>query len=288
MRRSPDRDAIGIVGLGLIGGSLAKALHAGFPKRTLIGVEPDARTRALARRSGIFDALRPRPSKQLHRCGIVVLCAPVPAILRLLGPVSRAMRDGAILTDVGSVKGPVVTAARARVRRGVSFVGAHPMFGGERGGYAAARGDLWAGGAVAVCTDGPDRTARDAVARLHRALGARVVLCTSAEHDAAVAAVSHLPYVVAGALALTASQAGPLARHLAGRGLAGATRLAAFSYGVQGEAVQANAYLPRAARSFQRNLRRLLPALGASPAKARAAFVRARRVRNSFVRRLPR
>ncbi len=286
-RTNRAQDAVGIVGLGLMGGSLARALRRRFPRRVLIGVEPGTRTRALARASGIFDTLLPRPSDELSRCGIVVLCAPVPAILRLLGPVSRTMRDGAILTDVGGVKKPIVDGARRRVRPGVAFVGAHPMFGGESGGYAGAREDLWQGGTVAVCTDGGDRESERQAARLHRSLGARIVVCTAAEHDAAVAAVSHLPYLVASALALTARAAGPLAGRLAGRGMADVTRPAGFAYAIQGKAARANSRLPQATRSFERELRRLAGALTAGTG-ARRLFSRARAARKRFRSKSPR
>ncbi|HMF08259.1 MAG TPA: prephenate dehydrogenase [Thermoanaerobaculia bacterium] len=255
--RTRDRSVVAIIGLGLIGGSLARALRRRFPRRALIGVETNARARALARASGIFDAILPRPTETLRGCGIVVLCAPVPAILRLLGPVSRQMRDGAILTDVGGVKVPIADAARRAVRKGVSFVGAHPMFGGEQGGFAFSRPDLWNGGRVAVCIEGGERAALARVARLHRDLGARIVLCSSAEHDAAVAAVSHLPYVVANALALTARDSGALARVLAGPGFTDATRLAGFAFEVQGRAAASNRCLDKAIRLFRRHLTRL-------------------------------
>ena len=283
MRRSarPD-DAVAIVGLGLIGGSLAKAVAARFPTRTLIGVDPGTRARRLASKDGIFDRLLARPSAELRRCEIVVLCAPVPAILRLIGPVSRHMRDGSLLTDVGGVKEPILAAARKSVRPGVQFVGTHPMFGGVKGGYAEARKDLWRGGVLAVCIDGRDPWPVRATARFHRALGARVVFCGAAEHDAAVAAVSHLPYLIASALALTASETGSLARRLAGRGLADTTRLARFAYGIQAEAARRNSRLSAAVRSFEANLRLVRTLLGASPARARALFVRARSAKKSF------
>jgi prephenate dehydrogenase len=285
VRRNSSRwDPVGIVGLGLLGGSLAKALRGRFPGRPLIGIEPNARTRSLARRDRVFDGLFARPSSELFHCRIVALCAPVPAIPRLVGPVSRAMQDGAILTDVGGVKEPIVAAARRRVRRGVSFVGTHPMFGGEEGGYAASRANAWKGGTVAVCLDGAEASAIETVARFHRALGARVVFCSAAEHDAAVAAVSQLPYVLASALALTAKGAGPLAPRLAGTGLADATRLAEFAYQIQGEAARANSHLPRAARSLEQNLRRLLDALAGPSGKSGVLFARARAARGSLMR----
>jgi prephenate dehydrogenase len=200
----------------------------------------------------------------------------VAAIEALLGPISGLLPDGAVLTDVGGAKEALVRAAAAAVRPGVSFVGAHPMFGGH-GGYAGAiiAAERWRGGTVAVCTDGnPAAVAR--VAAFHEALGARVVRCTAAEHDAAVAMVSHLPYLVASALAATAAQAGPLARALAGPGLKDTTRLAGFPFDIQGEVARRNAHLPAAALQLQAELTALLAAVTASPEAARAALERAR------------
>ena len=275
-------DAVGIVGLGLIGGSLAKAFRRRYPKRALIAVEPNAKIRRMARRDGFVEVLSPRPTSALSRCSLVVLCVPIDDVLHLMGPVSALMRDGAILTDVAGVKEPVLEAALSGVRPGVAFVGTHPMLGGESGGYAASRGELWKGGTVAVCTDGPSKRAVSEVVRLHRTLGARVVLCTAAEHDAAAAAISHLPYLLASALALTAQGAGALAHRLSARGLADATRLAAFPYEVQGEAARRNTHLVYAVRSFGGNLRSLLDALAGSPTSARIAFGRARAAKASL------
>jgi prephenate dehydrogenase len=266
----------------LIGGSLAKAIRARFPGRGLIGVEPNARRRVLARRDRIFSKVLPRPTEELSRCEVVVLCAPVRDVLALLAPVSALMRDGTFLTDVCGIKRPIVQAARSRVRAGVSFVGAHPMFGGERGGYAGSHASLWKGGTVAITTDRADRAALAAVSRLHRELGARIVTCTAAAHDSAVAAVSHLPYVVASALALTARGRGTLARRLAGRGLADTTRLASFQYGIQGEAARRNVHLVPVVRAFGKNLRELLAALASSEATARRAFAPSRAAREAL------
>jgi prephenate dehydrogenase len=192
------------------------------------------------------------------------------------------MHDGAILTDVAGVKEPIVQAARSRVRAKISFVATHPMFGGERGGYAGSRPDLWKNGVVAVCRDRTAPPALAAVARLHRALGARVVTCTAAQHDLAAAAVSHMPYLVASALALTPKETGALARRLAGRGLADTTRLAAFDYEIQGAVARRNAHLARTVHAFRANLRTLLKALASSEGVARRALRRSRLARESL------
>jgi prephenate dehydrogenase len=266
----------------LIGGSLAKAIRARYPRRPLIGVEPNARWRSLARRDRIFSKILQRPTAELSCCDLVVLCAPVREVLALLAPVSALMRDGAILTEVSGVKEPVLKAARSRVRPKVSFVGAHPMFGGESGGYAAARAVLWKGGTVAICRDHAGRRALADVSRFYRSLGARVIMCTARQHDLAVAAVSQMPYVIASALALTAKRAGALARRLAGRGLADTTRLAAFAYDIQGEGARRNRHLSGAVRAFGRALRELLDALSSSEEAARRALKRSRAAREAL------
>lgn len=270
---------IGLVGLGLMGASLAMNVRRAGRAR-LVAVEPrrEVRDRALA--EGVVDEALAAPGPTLSACAVVVLCTPVAAIEEALAPVSALLADGAVLTDVGGAKERVVTLARERVRPGVHFVGAHPLFGGH-GGYAGATADRWVGGTVAVCTDGPaDATER--VADLHAALGARVQRCTAAEHDAAVAMVSHLPNLVAAALAMAAREAGPLALRLAGPALREVTRPAQFPFDLQGELARRNAHLPEAAARLGRHLDSILAALAASPDDARGALEAARAAREEL------
>jgi prephenate dehydrogenase len=268
---------IGIVGLGLMGASLARSVRRVAPAVRLVAVEPqeEPRRRALAER--VVDEAAAAPDAALAPCSLVVLCTPVAAIEELLAPVSRLLADGAIVSDVGGAKERVVALARERVRPGVAFVGAHPMFGGH-GGYAGATAEKWIGGTVAICTDGPAE-ATERVAELHQALGARVERCTAAEHDAAVATTSHLPYLVAAALAGAAREAGPLALRLAGPGLRDMTRLAQFPFDIQGEVARRNAHLPAAAARLSRRLDALLAAIAESPEAARRALEAARAAR---------
>jgi prephenate dehydrogenase len=271
---------LGVVGLGLMGASLARAARAALPEVQVIAVEPQADVRAKALADGVADLALAEPGPELGACELAVLCTPIASLEALLGPVSRLLPDGAVLTDVGGAKERVVALAAAEVRPGVSFVGAHPMFGGH-GGYGGARAELWRGGRVAVCTDGP-AAAVERVAAFHRALGAEVVPCRAAEHDAAVAMVSHLPYLVASALSLAAREAGPLAAALAGPGLRDMTRLAQFPFDIQGEVSRRNARLPEAAERLSHHLARVLGAVGASPEAARGALEEARASRQAL------
>ncbi len=275
--------ALGVVGLGLMGASLARAARAKDPAVRIVAVEPREEIRRAAIADGVADvalADLAAAGPELAGCAIVVLCTPVAAIEELLAPASRAMGDGAVLSDVGGAKEELVAAAARSVRPGVGFAGAHPMFGGH-GGYAGARAELWRGGTVAVCTDG-DPAAVERVAAFHAALGARVVRCRAKEHDAAVATVSHLPYLVASALALAARRAGPLAAELAGPGLRDMTRLARFPFDIQGEVARRNRRLPAAAEALHEELARLLQAAGDASGSARSALEGARLAREAL------
>lgn len=271
---------VAIVGLGLMGGSLAKAIRAAAPSTRVIGIEPREELRAQALSAGAVDEAHPAPGPALGGAQLAILCTPVAAIEALLGPVSALLPDGAVLTDVGGAKERVLAAARGAVRPAVRFVGAHPMFGGH-GGFSGSSAEKWRGGTVAVCTDG-DAAAVAAVEAFHRALGAEVERCTAAEHDEAVAMVSHLPYLVASALASATREAGPLAAKLAGPGLKDMTRLAAFPFDIQGEVARRNRHLPTAAARLRRHLEALLAAIGESPDAARGALEAARAAREEL------
>jgi prephenate dehydrogenase len=283
---SPFPHTVGIVGVGLVGGSLAYALRASPDRPRIIAIDRDKSTREQISAARVADrVLASTENDALGECDVVVLAAPVAAIETLLGPVSRRMRDGAVLTDLAGVKRSIIASARASVRPTVAFVGAHPMFGGERGGFTSASHNAWSGGTVAVCTDG-EPTAVERIVEFHRTLGAEVVQCTAAQHDEAMAAVSHLPFVVASALALVARDAGPLAEKLAGRGLRSMTRLAAFSYDVQGEVARRNSSLGPAIERLQGELARLGAVLegrgGGSGQAARRAFEEARAAKDKL------
>ena len=266
---------IGIVGLGLMGGSLARALGQGNgqARPRIIGVDSrdDVRARAASVVDDVHATLEP-----LAACELVVLCTPVAAIESLLAPVSAVLADGAIITDVGGVKVSVQRAAE-RIRPGVVFVGAHPMFGGEKSGFD--RIARYAGGAVAVCEDSGNEAAIARVSAFFASLGCRIVRCTAEAHDRAVARVSHLPFVTAHALVDAAESPGlaglaRLAAELAGPGFADATRLAGFDFDIQGEVARRNAYLPGAIDDLIDHLRRIRDAL---PTEAAAHALRRRR-----------
>jgi len=272
---------IGVLGLGLMGASLARGYRSASPGARVLAAEVREEVRRRAVDDGVADEVHDSPGPWLSSCEVVVLCTPIAAIEALIAPVSCRMSPGSVLSDVGGAKERVLEVATEDLHPGVAFVGAHPMFGG-RGGYEAARADRWKGGTVAVCTDGAPPEAVERVAALHRALGATVASCTAREHDAAVAMVSHLPYLLAAALSLSVRDAGPLAHALAGPGLNDMTRLAGFAFDIQGEVARRNGHLPAAASGLERELRRILGAVSESPEAARRALEEARAAREEL------
>ena len=204
---------VAVVGLGQLGGSLAAALAAAGREVSGWDVDPAARDAAAARGVTITQEL----------AGVVVLAVPLPVMDKALDGLTIA--DDATITDLGSVKRPVVASLEAAF--GGRFVGGHPMCGTERSGHTAVDPALFAGARWALCLEpGTELTRWLRVAEVALAVGSEVVPVTAAEHDDAVAAISHVPHLLAAALAAAADEAGPLARALAAGSFRDGTRVA--------------------------------------------------------------
>jgi prephenate dehydrogenase len=238
---------VAVIGLGLIGGSLLRALAAAGHRAT--GFDADPATRELAAAEGAraqaagntlaaegahAQAAESAPAaggfrvsgtlpEAIDGADLVVLSVPLPALPGVLD--SLAGFDG-LVTDVTSVKGPVRDqAVRHSLRR---FVGGHPMAGKETSGFASADPALFDGCAWVLCLEPHDTDLDDwlTLAALFTAMGARVVPITAAEHDRAVAEISHVPHLLASALSLVLVE-NPLAATLAAGSFRDGTRVAA-------------------------------------------------------------
>ena len=223
-------ERLAIIGVGLLGGSLAKAARAQAIAREIVGIgRSEARLRPAAD-DGTLDRITTDLADGLRGADRVVLAATVLANETLLPEVWRAAAAGAVLTDVGSTKRGIVAAAErlAGGRRDVQFVGSHPMAGSEKSGYGVARVDLFQGATVVV-TPGElsEAGAVKSVTELWAGVGARVVTLEAETHDRAVAAISHLPHVVAWALVDAVERFEPDAFAVAARGFKDTTRIAA-------------------------------------------------------------
>lgn len=223
-----------IVGVGLIGGSLASALRALADAPRVTGIDRDESSLAFALESGVIDDAAPVEAfdSTLRGADLVVLATPAAAAsewLETLGEIDYA----GVVTDVASTKAAVVAEARRLLGPDAVFIGGHPMAGSERSGVAAADAELFKG-AYYVLTPADDTDA-DAYQRLHRlvmSIGARVISLDATAHDEAVAAISHVPHVAASALtnmAAQRAQGGSDVLRLAAGGFKDMTRIAAGS-----------------------------------------------------------
>jgi prephenate dehydrogenase len=223
-------DRLAIVGVGLLGGSLAKAVRAHGLAREIVGIGRDAGRMQAAVRDGALDRATTDLAEGVAGADRIVLAAPVLTNETLLSGVWRAAPAGAVVTDVGSTKRGIVAAADrlAGARRDVHFVGSHPMAGSDRAGYGVARVDLFQGATVVLTpTEATDGAAAKSVGELWAAVGARVVTLDPEVHDRAVAAISHLPHVAAWALVDAVVRFEPDALRIAARGFKDTTRIAA-------------------------------------------------------------
>ena len=233
--RPPVFQNVGIVGLGLIGGSIAMAAREIWPTSLVIGVD-NKDVLETAMRLHAIDVAADDPVV-LAEADLVILAAPVRQNIELLGMLDENVRPPAVITDVGSTKRVMVEAARTLPKR-FRFVGGHPLGGAARGGLENARSDLFAGRpwlltpteSLSRRSEAKADDAGDAIEKLSsfiRALGAEPRLMDVATHDRLLAFLSHLPQLTASALMDVVGEAvGQDGLALSGKGLADTTRLA--------------------------------------------------------------
>ncbi|WP_372833854.1 bifunctional prephenate dehydrogenase/3-phosphoshikimate 1-carboxyvinyltransferase [Pontibacterium sp.] len=188
-----------VIGLGLIGGSLAKSLREQRACANVVGFDRDQREMQEGLRLGVIDSMAENLAEEVSSADLVVLAVPVKATEAVLEQIKPFLTPSTILTDVGSTKGNVVEAAeRVFGRLPVGFVPGHPIAGSEKSGVAAADSQLFNGYKV-ILTPLPD-SADEATARVEemwRFTGAEVLMMDVARHDEVLAATSHLPHILA-------------------------------------------------------------------------------------------
>jgi prephenate dehydrogenase len=221
----PPFTSIAIVGLGLIGGSIALAVRERWPSVRITGVDRQA-VLAHAQGSGAID----RGSAATAAAGeaeLIVLAAPVRQNVALLGEIAQRLPSTTTVTDVGGTKQDIVEAARS-LPCAAAFVGGHPIGGAERGGFGFARPDLFKGRPWIFTPDaGTPAAAVERLFAFAGGLGARPSAMDAGEHDRVMAFLSHLPQLTASALMdVIGAAAAADGLRLAGRGLVDTTRLA--------------------------------------------------------------
>jgi prephenate dehydrogenase len=219
--------SLAVIGLGAIGGSVAwQSRLAGVP--SVIGYAPDRADSVQALKAAAIHDIADSLARAVRDAELVVLAAPPQAVLDLLDTIGPLLRPGALVTDVASVKGPVVAKAM-EVGLGERFAGSHPFAGTHLAGWEGARPDRLAGAIVYVSSTGPagDAAAGEVMNFWETVLGAHPVLIDAAVHDAQLAWTSHLPQAIASALARGVSRQPSLRGASFGSGLRDTTRLAA-------------------------------------------------------------
>jgi prephenate dehydrogenase len=221
---------IAIIGLGLIGGSIGLALKRAQPENTtVVGYDYDREVMGRARRSGVVDEMEPTLESAVRNATMVVVATPIVTIRSVFRDIAPYLQENCVVTDTASTKGDILRWAERELPDHVYFVGGHPMAGHEKAGLENAEAELFerrpycivpavdaVGGAV------------NAVVGMAEAMGAKPMFLDAEEHDAYVAAVSHVPLVSSVALFNLArhSSAWPELANISGPGFRDLTRLA--------------------------------------------------------------
>lgn len=190
-----------IIGVGLIGGSLAKVLKTKKLAGRITGAGRSRETLELALKIGVIDRLGQGISHAVEDADLVVLASPVGTFERIVREIGPHLKKGAILTDVGSVKGALIRKIEDVIPSGIRYVPAHPIAGREKSGVAESTETLFQDRrCILTPTIRTDKKALEAVQEMWIAAGAEVTVMDADLHDKVFAAVSHLPHVAAFAM----------------------------------------------------------------------------------------
>lgn len=191
---------VGFIGLGLIGGSLARALKKADPQLTVMAYMRSADKLIQAKADGVVDVILDRVDETIGQCDMIFLCTPVEYNEQYLRMIKPYLKPGALVTDVGSTKTSIHRAAR-ELSMEDCFVGGHPMAGSEKTGYENSSDHLLENAYYMITP--PEGAPEENVQRLReiaQAVNAIPMVLSCREHDLAVAAISHLPHIVASSL----------------------------------------------------------------------------------------
>ena len=191
---------IGFIGLGLIGGSIAKAIRKFHPDYHILAYARHKETLAAALNSGVIDGVLEKEDERYKICDYVFLCAPVEYNIEYLKYLKTVISDSCIITDAGSVKGPIHEAVE-KLEMDHCFIGGHPMAGSERSGFSNSSDHLLEN-AYYILTPGGQVSLNKLTefSELVDSLGAIPMVLTAEEHDFITAGVSHLPHIIASSL----------------------------------------------------------------------------------------
>lgn len=280
-------ERVTIIGLGLIGGSLARALHDRLGIRSITAVDKDAASLDLALRQGVIEKGVSKPDNSVYTSDIIFICTPVNQAVRYVAEIAPHINDTCIVTDTCSTKEEITKAVSGLPRR-PRFIGGHPMAGTERSGYLNSYAHMFENAYYVLTPDASaGQEAVSALTELIEGIGAIPMIMTAEEHDRAAAGISHMPHVIAASLVNMVSdldKADGRLKTLAAGGFRDITRIASSSPAMWENIVMSNKkqVLALTAR-FKEQLDRFAGALqNEDTAEIREFFARAGRYRDSI------
>ncbi|MCM3637686.1 prephenate dehydrogenase [Sporosarcina luteola] len=222
---------IAIIGLGLIGGSLALALKRGGRNLQISGFDRSYSTADEAYRRGIIDTIAPSARAACEKADYIIFATPVNTTIALMEEASQwTLKENVILSDTGSTKNPIMQAAVRLQDRGLTFIGGHPMAGSHKSGIAAAKGHLFENAYYVLTPSNWTSSEQvDSLSNLLAPTKGKIVILDAAEHDRMTAIVSHFPHIIASSLVgrlADQEKEQPFVKDLAAGGFRDLTRIA--------------------------------------------------------------
>jgi prephenate dehydrogenase len=275
---------VAIIGLGLIGGSLAFAIRKNLPEYRIVGYDRKAvLAKAIAVKA--IDEARSSVGEAVRDADVVFLCAPVGEIAKQLPAVAQNVPETAVVSDVGSVKLPIMYSARRWFRSKSVFIGGHPMTGSERSGLGYADPLLFQNAVYVLTPLRPNVKIPPLLLKVLEAIGARVLVMDAQIHDHIAAVISHVPQLIAVAMMNRATRENsihPATLQLAAGGFRDITRIASSPYRVWNDILALNqTEILKAIREFQKVMNRFASHVSSnSTSKLRDVFDEAKRNRD--------
>jgi prephenate dehydrogenase len=231
--KSPSRpffNKVTILGVGLIGASFALALKKHKLCNQITGHGRSPETLQKAKEKAMIDSFEFDPAKACNGSDLVLFATPVGSFIDIAKKIHNSLNRGAIVTDVGSVKGKLVNDLEVLMPDGVYFVGGHPIAGSDRSGIGTAEADIFNGAKCIITpTDKTDKNALEKVIALWNAFGSIVKQINPDEHDRIYASVSHLPHLIAYLIVNTVADIDSSYLKFSGQGFIDTTRIASSS-----------------------------------------------------------
>lgn len=274
-----------ILGVGLIGASFALAMRKNRLCNDIIGFGRNRENLIKAKERGIIDSFVPDPAAACKDSDLIIFATPVGAFLDLAKKSIPGLKKGAIVTDVGSVKGSLVYEMEKIMPEDIHYIGGHPIAGSNYAGIGSSRAELFSDAKCIITpTENSDVTALKTIIDLWRTLGSNVITMDTKEHDRIYASVSHLPHLIAYAMINTVAGIDRSYLEFCGQGFKDTTRIASSSHELWRDICLLNKdNLIEMISIFQKNLETLSQYLRASDADSlEREFKKARTLRQSI------